>query len=185
MRRTRDALRDALLALMTERGWDAVDVQALCERADVGRSTFYQHFPNKETLLTESLAGLGQGLISMAPTDAEQVFAFLPGLLAHVDENRELVAALVGRRSALFVHERFRDMLVSLFERSACTPNSAPSNTPSNTPNSTARDWRAAARARAQAAALFELIAWWLGDNRPHTAADVEAVFRALWTRPA
>lgn len=181
MRRTRDALRDALLALMTERGWDAVDVQALCERADVGRSTFYQHFPNKETLLTESLAGLGQGLISMAPEPAdaaaEQAFAFLPGLLAHVAENRELVATLVGRRSALFVHERFRDMLVSLFERSA--------HTLSRTPNSTPQDWRAAARARAQAAALFELIAWWLGDNRPHTAAEVEAVFRALWTRPA
>lgn len=56
VRRTREALRDALLALLVERGWDDIDVQALCVRADIGRSTFYLHFPNKEALLRGSLA---------------------------------------------------------------------------------------------------------------------------------
>lgn len=170
VRRTREALREALLQLMTECGWDSVDVQALCERADVARSTFYQHFPNKETLLTESLAELRAMLEAEAEPSASGL-AFLPGLLAHVEENRSLVAALVGRRSALFVHERFRDMLVALLERDV------EGGTPS-TPG-----WQAQARARAQAGALFELINWWLGANRPHSAADVEASFRALWAR--
>jgi AcrR family transcriptional regulator len=38
--RTRDALRDALLELMAELGWEDVSVQNLCERAEVARSTF-------------------------------------------------------------------------------------------------------------------------------------------------
>ncbi len=56
VRRTREALRNALLALLVERGWDDIDVQALCVRTDIGRSTFYLHFPNKEALLRGSLA---------------------------------------------------------------------------------------------------------------------------------
>ena len=47
--RTRTALRDALLGLIAERGWDEIAVQDLCERANIGRSTFYLHFP-KDTL---------------------------------------------------------------------------------------------------------------------------------------
>ena len=38
--RTRTALRDALLGLIAERGWDEIAVQDLCERANIGRSTF-------------------------------------------------------------------------------------------------------------------------------------------------
>ena len=35
--RTRSALRDALLDLIVERGWDDIAVQDLCERANIGR----------------------------------------------------------------------------------------------------------------------------------------------------
>src|SRR5919198_2154855 len=49
--RTRAALREALLALIVERGWDAVGIRDICARATVGRSTFYTHFADKEELL--------------------------------------------------------------------------------------------------------------------------------------
>jgi AcrR family transcriptional regulator len=64
VQRTRDALRTALMALMVERGWDAVDVQALCDRANIGRSTFYQHYSNKEELLKQNFAGLRDALLA-------------------------------------------------------------------------------------------------------------------------
>src|SRR5262249_477652 len=46
--RTRQTLRAALIALLYERGWDAISVQDICGRAGVGRSTFYTHFADKE-----------------------------------------------------------------------------------------------------------------------------------------
>src|SRR5687768_13088670 len=49
--RTRRQLRDALVASILERGWEAVSVTDVCERAEIGRSTFYVHFADKEELL--------------------------------------------------------------------------------------------------------------------------------------
>jgi AcrR family transcriptional regulator len=51
VRRTRQALQDALFTLMTEKGYDAVTVQDTIDRADVGRSTFHSHYADKDELL--------------------------------------------------------------------------------------------------------------------------------------
>ena len=49
--RTRQALRQALIELMEEQGLDGFTVNDLCERADINRGTFYNHFHDKEELL--------------------------------------------------------------------------------------------------------------------------------------
>jgi AcrR family transcriptional regulator len=49
--RSKKALRLALIALMEERGFDGFTVNDLCERADLNRGTFYNHFKDKEDLL--------------------------------------------------------------------------------------------------------------------------------------
>ncbi|NWF69924.1 MAG: TetR/AcrR family transcriptional regulator [Chloroflexi bacterium] len=49
--RTRQTLVQAALELISSRGYDAVSVQDITDRADVGRGTFYLHFKNKEDLL--------------------------------------------------------------------------------------------------------------------------------------
>ena len=41
---TREALKDALLALLGEKGFNDISVAELCRRADVTRATFYRHF---------------------------------------------------------------------------------------------------------------------------------------------
>ena len=59
VRRTRRRLKEALLGLIQERPYEAVTVQNIIDRADVGRSTFYSHFRSKEELLFD---GFGQTL---------------------------------------------------------------------------------------------------------------------------
>ena len=49
--RTKQALRTALIALTEERGLEGFTVNDLCERADINRSTFYNHFHDKDELL--------------------------------------------------------------------------------------------------------------------------------------
>ena len=50
VRRTRDALGDALVALMQEKDFSDITLQEVLARAGVGRSTFYVHFKDKDDL---------------------------------------------------------------------------------------------------------------------------------------
>lgn len=52
-RRSQQALKDAFVALILERGYEAVTVMAVAERADYNRGTFYKHFLSKEELLSD------------------------------------------------------------------------------------------------------------------------------------
>jgi AcrR family transcriptional regulator len=51
VRRTRDALGDALIELMQEKPFDTITVQDVLDRAHVSRSTFYSHYSDKDDLL--------------------------------------------------------------------------------------------------------------------------------------
>src|SRR5512143_406333 len=53
--RTRQMLRDALVALIAEKGFDALTVQDIAERAKLNRATFYLHYHDKQDLLENSL----------------------------------------------------------------------------------------------------------------------------------
>src|SRR5258707_15719817 len=62
IRRTRRLLRDGLLALVLEKGYDQITVQDILERADVGRATFYAHFRDKDDLLVSGADDLRESL---------------------------------------------------------------------------------------------------------------------------
>jgi len=58
VQKTRKLLQDALIELIGTEGYEAVTVQAILDRANVGRSTFYAHFQDKEQLLHSCFAEL-------------------------------------------------------------------------------------------------------------------------------
>lgn len=61
--RTRKALQNALVALILEKGYDAVSVSEVTDRADVGRATFYLHYKDKDELLIETLNATVRGFM--------------------------------------------------------------------------------------------------------------------------
>jgi len=174
--RTRNALREALIQLIGERGWDAIAVQDLCERANVGRSTFYSHFPNKDALLLGGLedlrAELGRQAAARSPgkggDSPTSGFRFALGLIEHAHQQRKVFRGLIGRRSGYVVQQRFREMVVRLVN--------------DELPPSPARLPRAAV-ARALAAAFVELLAWWVEQRNPMPAAELALRFDEL-SRP-
>ena len=67
IQRTRKVLHEALVQLIFEKGNDKVTVQAVLDRANVGRSTFYAHYQDLEDLFLsgfENLWSLFEGHLS-------------------------------------------------------------------------------------------------------------------------
>ena len=84
--RTRRLLGEALESLMRERRYADLTVQDILDRANIGRSTFYAHFWDKEDLLTSQVEEMLQALIQHMPDAPTAPTALLPslGLLRHV-----------------------------------------------------------------------------------------------------
>ncbi len=55
VKRTRQMLDQAFIELLAEKGFDAITVQDVTERAGVNRATFYAHFQDKFALLDYSI----------------------------------------------------------------------------------------------------------------------------------
>ncbi|WP_158568050.1 MULTISPECIES: TetR/AcrR family transcriptional regulator [unclassified Duganella] len=114
--KTKAALRDAMLDLMAPRGWDEMTIQEICDRANVGRSTFYMHYQSKDDLLSEGMNDL-RDMIAAQTADVEQAGChFLPGLLEHMAQQRDVFRAAIGRRGGHGVARRFRTMVCQLVE---------------------------------------------------------------------
>jgi AcrR family transcriptional regulator len=58
VRKTQVALIGAFVELVLEKRYDAITIQDLLDRADVGRSTFYAHYRGKDDLLAKSFIGM-------------------------------------------------------------------------------------------------------------------------------
>lgn len=50
--KSREALRCAFISLMEEHGFDAITIHDLCTTAGINRTTFYNHFKDKDQLLS-------------------------------------------------------------------------------------------------------------------------------------
>lgn len=81
---TRARILNAAIALMTERGYDAVKVEDIAARADVANATFFLHFPTKASLLAAFNEQVSQKI-------AERLDSFTLGAV----DKLELVRALV------------------------------------------------------------------------------------------
>lgn len=70
VRRTRGLLHQALIELMLERDYTRISVRDILDRADVGRSTFYAHYRDKDDLLLVSCGEYLRAAIGAALGDS-------------------------------------------------------------------------------------------------------------------
>ena len=60
VQKTRKLLQNALIELVAEKGYEAVSIREILDKANVGRSTFYAHFQDKDQLLHSILDRLDE-----------------------------------------------------------------------------------------------------------------------------
>ncbi len=168
VRRTRQLLIDALLALIVERGYEVLTVQEILDRADVGRSTFYAHFRDKDDLLHAAFARLRAVLDSHARgSGAASLSDISLALFCHTADHRPLYRAMVGRPSGAMMlraaREQLSDVVRPYLEQAALRLSMPPE-----------------VAAQYYVSALFGLLTWWLDSDLPYTPAQMDAMFRRL-----
>jgi AcrR family transcriptional regulator len=131
--RTKRALRQALVELMTEQGYEQTSVQDLIDRADVGRSTFYAHYADKDALLRENIADLGVFLrsksVKQGPSKEHAALSFSMPMLEHLAEVRDMFLLQLGLRRDRTVQEYIHEMLCDVV-REQLPKKAAPGGTP-------------------------------------------------------
>jgi AcrR family transcriptional regulator len=173
IQRTRELLQQALFALTVERGFTAVTVHDIAERARVNRSTFYRHYLDKHDLLkhyfdmlqaqTVEAASLAE---QRAQTGSERVPLGLLIVIKQVQQYADFYRVMLGSNGDPLFAQRFRQLTENryrlLFARQgeAVDPNSPP----------------IAMRLNYISAAGVGAILWWLENQQPCTPEQL-----AIW----
>jgi len=91
--RTHRALLQAFIDLMLECSYRSVTIADIVGRADVGRSTFYEHFRDKDSILLTSMGWMFTILADAVGEDTPR--APLDQLVAHFWANRSLARTVL------------------------------------------------------------------------------------------
>lgn len=177
MQRTQRLPREALVSLIQEKGYEALSVQDIIDRANVGRATFYSHFDNKEDLLVggfdelrASLRGRQREALARQAGLEERVLGFSHEMFAHANEYRGVFQAMVGRRSHAVVQQLLFKILLDLIRK----------DLQATVPRIRARSIQVEALAQFITGALFGVMSWWLDGKMRISVEEVNTLFRHL-----
>jgi hypothetical protein len=110
IQKTKKLLSEALMALIMEKGYAAVTIQDIINRANVGRSTFYAHYESKEQLFLGNI-----NFVSLLFNDQDKDKCImginLHFLFYHAYENKILAKALLGKSGGDLITNYFRDII--------------------------------------------------------------------------
>ena len=164
--RTRAELIQALHALIQEKPYERITVQDILDRANIGRTTFYTHFLDKDDLLVSAIPndilGFDEGSDSLIPS--------LIPIFAHAQENRTLFRALMGSEGITLVHKMGHEKTVlnwlnhieRLQEQGIQIP------------------LQPMVVAQYLTGAFMSLLKWWLDEKIPHSPEEMDEIFREL-----
>jgi AcrR family transcriptional regulator len=125
VQRTRKLLRDALIALAAERGFEEVTVGDIVGRAQINRATFYRHYQDKYALVEEifqeaidqlrrDLKPPSEGSLNAALQDPPQR---LVRLFEHFAEHKHLYRTLLGGKGSSWFTAKMRSQMTEFMEQ--------------------------------------------------------------------
>ncbi len=178
VQRTRKSLHEALMALVLEVSYDTITVQQILDRANVGRSTFYTHFQDKDELLmwgtqhlreTISTAQRREQSAAAAPED---IVRFSLAMFEHAHGYRKVYRALVTTSVWPHLRQRIQNILAELIRRECAANMKRQRRSKSELPVELFVHYLAST--------LMAVVTWWVDHNSPLPPEEIDQVFRGL-----
>jgi AcrR family transcriptional regulator len=174
VRRTRDALGDALVALMQEKPFETITVQDVLDRAEVSRSTFYSHYSDKDDLLMSDAEEFFESIsmaLSVHGDQSDRVFP-VREFFVHLSDVQPFFKALVKSGK----YQENMELARGHFARGIERRLSELPRSKSIPPN------QLSAIAFTHAGALLSLLTWWLDRGMRESPAEMDELFhRMIW----
>lgn len=120
IQKTQDLLRGALRSLIGEKPYDSIVIKEILDRANVGRSTFYSHFRDKDDLLVSGIHDMlrpVQSPTSVTGTREERILWFSLPVFEYHYQHRHLGhpgGDRIGSRGRAILHEHLRRVLADV-----------------------------------------------------------------------
>jgi AcrR family transcriptional regulator len=176
IRKTRTVLHEALASLVREKDYDDIVVKEILDRANVGRSTFYMHFRNKDDLLAASIHELLHSIPKMhAPATGaphEGIIAFSLPVFEHIHAHRHAGRTKIGPRGRAILHEHLKRILVDFINASARQNNQLRRRSPARLPQDLL--------VRHVASTFVLVLNWWMESNSPLSPSEVNELYRGM-----
>ncbi|WP_313640553.1 TetR/AcrR family transcriptional regulator [Paenibacillus sp.] len=122
--RTKESIRQALVELINEKGFDAITVKDITTKANINRGTFYAHYQDKFDLMTkceeEIMLDMSTitkqnypSVIAALETDPETLipFSFTVSLFEYLNTNSEFMKAVISPRGDLSFQTRLKEFM--------------------------------------------------------------------------
>jgi AcrR family transcriptional regulator len=167
VRRSQKFLRDALIELIEERGFDTLTVGEITERAMVSRATFYRLYEDKYDLVEQIYAEATKALFdAISEPTTEHPPRIWVRFFEHIAEYERLYCALLGHKGSPWFVLKMRASLLELVKQYEQVPFVKSLKRPGTAlTEEYARD--------VIAAMFVESITWWLERGRPFTAQEM------------
>jgi AcrR family transcriptional regulator len=170
VRRTKRQLRDALMELVLEKGYDAVRVQDITDRADVGRATLYLHYRDKADLLLSCLQETVNELFALiqhnlADPASGELFQIA---FAHAAENADLYRVLLSGQGTARHRIEVQGMIAG--HAQSVLSRAFPGADPGDLEFCSVYT----------AGSLLMMIEWWLVNETPFSEETIAVMFRRV-----
>ena len=170
--RTRQALGDALVELMMERGYDVISIKDIIERANVGRSTFYSHYVDKDELFVSQLDRLMDVLNRNVPQEHSEENLFFPslGLLRHIKEQWRLYRILAWGQGVDVLTKHMQKSMSEKIEQRLVAGGQT-------------YDVPVPVLANFLSGSFLSLVKWWLDNKMTYSPEQMDDMFQKLALR--
>ena len=171
IRRTRALLQEAIIALILEKPYHKITVQEILDRADVGRSTFYAHYADKDALLVGCFDELAADLDHrIEETAGAQHLLHAEAFFKHAQERRDFYQAMIEGGGMDIVLETGRrhieDSIQSHLKQMDVEENALDVPLPVLTNYLTG--------------SLLSLLTWWLAEDGPYPPDQMASMYEQL-----
>lgn len=176
VQRTRKLLRDAMMALILEEGYDALSIQDITDKANLGRATFYLHFKDKDELLMDVMDQFMEDILVQVPQlaeiqwhleDTKNIAKLFDFAAEHYDLYRILTISSGAITASRQLHQTIASNIKTCIQKEIDESGDQPIIPVEFIANHFA-------------GSLLSIMYWWLDSDLPYSAEEMAEMFQKI-----